>query len=269
MSLVQVVSRAARSDELAEEKLNQELRQTIEQFRVNLREKQSRYSPFILPAELIISRIQKRIHSRTTAIGLLHIDSTRAQMRIRQIDSMISSLDQLREKTDQIDINFVRTRQDDYQERYDTLDRTFKYEKSAQYPIFRQSQQWRKAFAEEEKQKRICEKKCYLLENHLEALNEEIRVLEEEKALVDEDNQLLTEQMTDVESVPSITDYAHIIEQQKSLQHGIDIWTKRVKIAEVSVEGIWSSRKEGSGFISQMRWSCTIRRLGILNLIFY
>lgn len=203
---------------------------------MNLGETQSRYTRFILPAELIINRIQKRIHSRNTAIGLLNIDRTRTQMRIRQIDQMINSLDRLREKTEQIDINFARTRKIDYLDRYETLDQTYKHEKSSQYPIFRQSQQWRVAFVDEDKRKRICEKKCHLLENHLEALNEEIRVLQKENAQIDKENQLLTEQMTDVQSVPSITEYAQIIEEQKSLQHGIDIWTKRVKIAEVSAE---------------------------------
>ena len=153
-------------------------------------------------------------------------------MRIRQIDQLISSLDRLREKTEQIDINFARTRKVDYLDRYETLDRTYKHEKSSQYPILRQSQQWRVAFVDEDKQKRICEKKCHLLENHLEALNEEIRVVQKENALIDKENRLLNEQMTDVQSVPSITEYAQIIEEQKTLQHGIDIWTKRVKIAE-------------------------------------
>jgi chromosome segregation ATPase len=215
--------------------LNDDLEKNIPKFRINIGDKQLNNPRFITPAELVISRINERIHFQINTIGLLHINNARMQLRIRTINATITAVDDLREKTDEIDINFVRTRKIDYSDTYEKLDRKYKIEKSSQYPTLRRLDQWKKMLSDREKEKIDLEEKYELLENRLDKINNEIDSIQHENKSIANENNFLRNQSVVVKEVPTIMDYAHVIEETKKLQHRIDIWTKRVNIAEVSL----------------------------------
>ena len=185
------------------------------------------------PAEVVISRIKKRIHSRIALIGLLHINNTQTQQRIRTIDATIDALDKLHEKTDEVDINFVRMKKIDYLDAYEKLERKNIIEKSSQYPILHHLHKLKRRLSEQEQSIIDDEYKYKLLENRLEYITNKIDSINYENDLILNENYVLKRQIADTKKVPAITDYAYIIQQTKQLQHEIIIWTKRVKIIEV------------------------------------
>jgi hypothetical protein len=187
-----------------------------------------------MPAEVVISRINKRIHSRIALIGLLHINTTHTQQRIRTIDATMDALDKLHEKMDEVDINFVRMRKIDYLDTYEKLERKNILEKSSQYPILHRLHKLKKRLSEQEQLIIDDEYKYELLENRLEKMTNEIDSINYENDLILNENNLLKRQIADIKKVPTITDYAYIIQQTNQLQHEIIIWTKRVKIIEVN-----------------------------------
>jgi hypothetical protein len=186
-----------------------------------------------VPAELVISRINKRIYSRISEIGLLRVNTRRLHTRIREINVNIRSLDDLNVQLEEVDIVSVRTRKIDNSEIYEQTDRKYRIEKSSQYPLFRRLQEYKKLLNEQERNINDMKKKCELIQNHFERTIIEINCIEQEYQLLLKENHFLKNRIADVIKVPTITDYAYIMEQTKVLQHGIDIWTKRVNIAEV------------------------------------
>jgi hypothetical protein len=68
----------------------------------------------------------------------------------------------------------------------------------------------------------------------LEKLNYEINSIKDENNLILNENICFKKRIDNIKKVPTITDYAHIIEQTKKLKHDIQIWTKRVNIAQVN-----------------------------------
>jgi len=134
----------------------------------------------------------------------------------------------------EIDINFVRTRKIDNMDTYEKLDRKYKLEKFSQYPLYNHLQKWKKILLEQEQEKLDYEYKYELLKNYLEKLNYEINSIKDENNLILNENICFKKRIDNIKKVPTITDYAHIIEQTKKLKHDIQIWTKRVNIAQVN-----------------------------------
>jgi hypothetical protein len=116
---------------------------------------------------------------------------------------------------DEIDINFVRTRKIDYLDTYKKLDRKYKLEKSSQYPVFNRLQKWKIFLSEQEEEK--------------------IDSIQNENNYILNENIFFKNRIINIKQVPTITNYAHIIEQNKKLQHEIYIWTKRMNIAQVNI----------------------------------
>jgi hypothetical protein len=175
------------------------------------------------------------MHARLALIGLLHTETARAQLRIRTIDAKEQIADDLHAKVAEIDINFVRTRKIDYSDTYEKLNRRYKIEKSSQYPILDRLQELNKILSEQEQKKIDYEYKYELLEHRLEKIHNEIDSIKYENELIFNENNFLRNRMANIKTAPTITNYAHIIEQTKKLQHEIDIWTRRVHCAEVSL----------------------------------
>jgi predicted ribosome quality control (RQC) complex YloA/Tae2 family protein len=150
------------------------------------------------------------------------------------LDTIIHSLDDQRDKMDEIDLNFVRTRKIDYLDTYEKLDRKYKLEKSSQYPLLNRLQKYKQILFEQEQEKCDYEYRYEFLENYCEKLQQEIQSIQSETKFIFNENLRIKTRITGVKNVPTITDYAHIIDQTKKLQHEIHIWTQRVAIAQVS-----------------------------------
>ena len=107
----------------------------------------------------------------------MRINKARTQLRIRALDLMMHNLVHSEERTQEIDVKFVRTRKIDYLDTFMKLDRQYKIEKSSQYPIHRQLQELQNKVVEQEEETISCENKCRLLGNHLVKINEEIECI--------------------------------------------------------------------------------------------
>lgn len=220
---------ASESEEISQENLLLDFKKNIDKFKEeNLTHLRRR-----IPAELLINRINKRIYSRINLISLLNINTIYIQNHLRTINSTIHNLDDLRDQMDKIDINFVRTRHIDYIDTYETLDRKYKYEKTFQYPLFNRLQKWKKILSEHEQEKLDYEYKHQFLSNYMIKLNYEINSIKEENNIISNENIFLKKRLINIKNVPTITNYAHVMERTKKLQHEISIWSQRVYIAEV------------------------------------
>ena len=219
---------------MAEEQLIHELRQAIYKLRADAYGEKHQRSSLKIPGELFIKVIHQRINFRTSRIALIRSDNTRILSRIQRIKGAVDELDLLRENATKNDVHFLHTRKIDYAETYNTLDRKYRLQKSSQYPLACVLQQSKYLLVEQDRLRHETEKKCQAVENHLRKLNDEIECIAQENDSIANENRFLRERMADVKRVPTITDYAYIIEQTKDLQHGIDLWTRRVRIAEVS-----------------------------------
>ncbi|CAF4448836.1 unnamed protein product, partial [Rotaria sp. Silwood2] len=184
--------------------------------------------------DILINRINKQIRAQERFIDFLNMETASAQVRIRMVDAYMQDLDNLHEKMDEIDINFVRTKQTNYLDSYKMLERQFTMNKSSQYPLIRYLQEWKKKLSKQEQLIINDQHKYELIEIYLEQLNHEISSIKYENELILNENNFLKKQIADIKKVPTITEYAYTIQQTKKLKHEIDIWTERVNIAEVS-----------------------------------
>ncbi|CAF2080710.1 unnamed protein product [Rotaria magnacalcarata] len=167
-------------------------------------------------------------------IDYLNMDIHRTQARIRAVDALLRNFDDLHEKTDEVDINFVRTKKIDYLDTFKRLEKQYTMDRSSQYPLLRELQEWKKRLSEQEKLKIHDDYKCELLENYLETMSNEFDSFQNEIELILNENYSLKNRIAEVKKVPTITEYAHSIQRTKRLQDDIDIWTQRVSMAEVS-----------------------------------
>ncbi|CAF0736719.1 unnamed protein product [Rotaria sordida] len=229
-----VLLRTAESDEITEEKLNNDVKKHINKFQYDFSKDKLNNKRLIVPADILISRINKQIEKHKRLIDSLHIDTECAQVRIRTIEKTMQDLDNLHEKMDEIDINFARTKRIDYRDTYTKLEKQYTMNKSSQYPLIHNLQEWKAKLSEQEQLKIDYQYKCDLFENYLELLNNEISCIKYENELILNENNFLKDRIADIKKVPTITEYAYTIEQTKKLKHEIDIWTQRVNIAEVS-----------------------------------
>ncbi|CAF0877260.1 unnamed protein product [Rotaria sordida] len=229
-----VLLRTAESDEITEEKLNNDVKKHINKFQYDFSKDKLNNKRLIVPADILISRINKQIEKHKRLIDSLHIDTECAQVRIRTIEKTMQDLDNLHEKMDEIDINFVRTKYIDYRDTYKKLEKQYTMNKSSQYPLIHNLEEWKAKLSEQEQLKIDYQYKCDLFENYLELLNNEISCIKYENESILNENNFLKDRIADIKKVPTITEYAYTIEQTKKLKHEIDIWTQRVNIAEVS-----------------------------------
>ncbi|CAF1234388.1 unnamed protein product [Adineta steineri] len=229
-----VLLRTAESDETAHKTFYDDLRKNINKFRQKISGEKMNKSRVRIPAELLINHFNKRLHSRMSLIGNLHTNTARTQLRIRIVDAAIYALDHSHEKMREIDINFVRTRKVDYLNTYEKLDRQYKIEKSAQYPVLNQLQEMKTELFQQEKEKFDMENKYKLLENRLEKLTNEINSIEHENEIIFNENNIFKNRLADIKQAPSIINYAYSIEQSKQLQYEIGSWIRKVNIAQVS-----------------------------------
>jgi hypothetical protein len=220
----------AESDENAQETLNRQLEQTIDKYRVDTNDDEYDKSHLPFPAERAIYYINKQIKSRISLCGLVRFNTLHLRMKIQEVKGKIRTYDDF---SDEIDVSLVSARKLDHADTYKTLDRKYKIVKSSQYPLFRRLQEWKKVLHEQEININDMKRKCELLQNHFERTIIEIDYVKDECEFILKENTILKNRIDDIKQVPTITDYAHIIEQTKILQHGIDIWAKRVNIAEV------------------------------------
>lgn len=211
-----------------------DFRKNIEQLHRDIRSEKQFHSNYLLPTELFIHRLNKQLRNRIGSIGLLRIDTTRTRYRIGMIETAMQILDDLRDQLDEIDLNFVRTKKIDYLDIYDSLDIKCKLETSSQYPFIRHLHQCKDMFSKEEQAIRQDKHRYHLLQNSAIKLQEEIDALEKENIRMEKENLLIENRIADVQKVPTITDYAHVMNETKKLQRDIHIWTERVNIAEVN-----------------------------------
>jgi len=134
---------------------------------------------------------------------------------------------------DEIDIVVLNTKTDDNIKLYEKLVRTYQIEKSFQYPLFYRLQKWKKFLNEQEINIYDMKIKSEFLQNYLERTIIEVDCIKQEYQFILKENQILKDRIDCIIKIPTITDYAQVIKQTKVLQHQIDIWTKRVNIAEV------------------------------------
>ncbi|CAF1940857.1 unnamed protein product [Rotaria magnacalcarata] len=229
-----VTLRTTESDIIAEQSLQLDLGKYINQFKYNTNERKSNGARFIVPVETLIGRITKRMEQHKRLIDYLNMDIHRTQARIRAVDALLRNFDDLHEKTDEVDINFVRTKKIDYLDTFKRLEKQYTMDRSSQYPLLRELQEWKKRLSEQEKLKIHDDYKCELLENYLETMSNEFDSFQNEIELILNENYSLKNRIAEVKKVPTITEYAHSIQRTKRLQDDIDIWTQRVSMAEVS-----------------------------------
>ncbi|UJR21772.1 hypothetical protein I4U23_024847 [Adineta vaga] len=228
----EVLFQSIESDEIAQDTLNRELSRRVDRYRADIGEEEFNNPYMHVPGELVVSRVNKRIHSRISLIGLIRVNTACLHIRIDEINDKIRLLDDFNDKMDEIDITSMRTRKIDNSDIYERVDRKFRKEKSFQYPLFRQLQEYKKILNEQETNIHDMEKKCELLRNYLERIMFEIKDIQREYEIIWKESNFLKNRMADVRQVPSITNYAHIMKQTIVLQHEIDIWTQRVTTAE-------------------------------------
>ncbi len=100
--------------------------------------------------------------------------------------------------------------------------------------MFGRLQKYKRILSEREQEKLDDEYPYKLLQNYCEKLQQEIQSIQLENKSISKENLRMKNRISDVKNVPTITNYAQIIDRTKQLQHEIDIWTQRVNIAQVS-----------------------------------
>lgn len=224
----------ASSDVISQAGLIHEVERYIERYRLSIGDEEF-FGPHLkVPAELVVSRIKKRINSRGTVIGLVRANSLRLHRRLEDVNRKIQTLNELHEKMDDVDVTLNTTRQEDFQENYDELDRIYQTEKRKQYPSFLRVQQLKSILENEEYLWNEAKKKTVMLKNIFEENQREIEQFQHENDRLSDENYRLTTRLTQVWKVPSITEYAYIIKQVRFLEEQIAIWTQRVAMIEVN-----------------------------------
>lgn len=184
---------------------------------------------------MFIHRISKQLRTRIGSIGLLRIDTMRMRFRIGMIEHNMQILDDMRDQLDEIDLNFVRTRKIDYLDTYENLDHKYKLETASQYPVLRQLHENKTILSVQEREIRNDKHRYQLLQNAAIKLQQEIEAIHVDNQRMEKENLLIKNRIADVEKVPTITDYAHIMHQTRKLQNEIAIWSQRVNIAQVKL----------------------------------
>ena len=233
---MQVLLRNREDDEATQAKLNRELELRVERYRLYIGDERFNDPHLKVPAELVISRIEKRIQSRISIIALVRQNTARTHLRIEQVDERIRAENDQQNNMDAIDMDLSRALQQDNARTSARLDRTYKLEKSAYHPLCHGLLEFRRQLNDEERRLDDIRVKYELLQQLLRETSREMVSLQRENDLLTKENELLKNRMDDIREIPTITEYAYVIKQTKSLEHDIDVWTQRICVAEVSSE---------------------------------
>ena len=196
-----------------------------EKFNINIKQNLSRVRHSIDDKRLLNDRIRQ--------MNTVKLNNMWMQSRIRLIDLTIVNLDNLRETMDEIDSNFVRMRKSNYLEMYKNLEETYSREKSSQYSLNENLRKLKRILHEQEEEINRKEENNQFLTQSIEKLDLQIQQIEKENQLIEKENHILRNRIQTTRQVPTVTDYAHVLDRTRKLQHEISIWSKRVTIAEV------------------------------------
>jgi hypothetical protein len=142
-------------------------------------------------------------------------------------------LDELNHKMDKVDIDLMKARIIDNINLYEKLGRIFQTEKLVEYSLVHRLQKWKQILNDQEINLNSIKQKSDFSQKHLKRIILEIDHLTQDYKIIFNENLALKDRRNGIIKLPTIIDYAQIIQQTKILQHEIYIWTKRVNIAEV------------------------------------
>ena len=214
--------------------MNRELELRVERYRLYIGDERFNDPQMKVPAELVISRIEKRIQSRISIIALVRQNTARTHLRIEQVDERIRAVNDEQNNMNEIDIDSSRMWQRHNAATAAALNRTFKMEKSAHHPLCHRLLDCRRQLNDEERRRDDISVKYELMQQLLRETSREMASVQHENELLSKENDHLKNRMEDIREIPTITMYAYVIQRTKSLEHEIDVWTQRTRVAEVS-----------------------------------
>ncbi len=153
--------------------------------------------------------------------------------RIEEMNTRMQFLDELNHKMDKVDIDLMKARIIDNINLYEKLGRIFQTEKLVEYSLVHRLQKWKQILNDQEINLNSIKQKSDFSQKHLKRIILEIDHLTQDYKIIFNENLALKDRRNGIIKLPTIIDYAQIIQQTKILQHEIYIWTKRVNIAEV------------------------------------
>ncbi len=149
------------------------------------------------------------------------------------MNTRMQFLDELNHKMDKVDIDLMKARIIDNINLYEKLGRIFQTEKLVEYSLVHRLQKWKQILNDQEINLNSIKQKSDFSQKHLKRIILEIDHLTQDYKIIFNENLALKDRRNGIIKLPTIIDYAQIIQQTKILQHEIYIWTKRVNIAEV------------------------------------
>lgn len=204
----------------------------MQNFRISVGEKRFHSQSLEVPGELFVTRINRRIQSRINEIGVFRLNIRQLHARIEQVNEKIKYYDELT-KISEVDLAFFLKEKGHNSEAFIELKHTCNMEKSFRSKAYNRLEELRKQLYQQKQHLHDAEKKAVGLQHYFERTMAQIDAAIHDTELILDENYRLKNSIEDVIKVPTITDYAYVIQQRKNLQHEIDIWTKRIHIAEV------------------------------------
>ncbi|CAF2756570.1 unnamed protein product [Rotaria sp. Silwood2] len=229
---VAMLYRNVKSDDDAQQSLNESVQRRIDKYRVTIGEEKFNSQYLSVPGELFVNRIRTFIDYRTSFIGALRVNTELLNSQIERVDIRIRQLDDFIATTNQVEIDWEIQMKNNRSQEFKAIEKTYIMEKSSYHKLLNHLEEFKKTLDEQLMKIPDIEKQSKILQNHLEQEIIDIdRITQENNKILKEKN-ILKDRINNTKKVPTINNYAHIIEQRKILQHDIDIWTQRVNIAE-------------------------------------
>lgn len=223
------------SDELNQDRLNRDVENYVERYRIDVGDEMFLSPNLRVPAELVIKRINKRITSRTTVITHLRANNNHIQNRINEMNKEIEDRSNYESEKGPIHRMLMTTKNIDFVTTSKKLSDEYEAATIAQFPLYRQQDSLKQCLVENLKDFEEKNRKIEIAKRIIAETTREIDRIKEDNELIERENQLMKENMEGVIKAPTITDYAYIIKRDKALQSEIDVWTKRVAMAEVRI----------------------------------
>lgn len=221
------------SDIRSEQQLNEEMKKTIAQIQSRVLLAKRTQSQGKDPTESIVSLLRKQIIDRTMTLGLFNTENTNLHNGIHRVDALTENLQRFRERMDEIDINYARTKRVDALDRYKIFQQDFQRTKACQYPLFRQLEKFKILLDQNEKEKNQFERKIRFNETERKRLDTAIKSIENQIDLIEKETRMLIERFQSVHRVPSIIDYCQLVHQDKKLNAEILRWDRRIRVAQL------------------------------------
>ena len=134
----------------------------------------------------------------------------------------------------EVDFDLIRKKNIVDVKEYRTIDKIYKREKLSHYSMIHYLEELENELDREETNINIMKKKSELVKTLLDQTMIEIEYVKNEHNILLKENNNLKTNIADVQ-VPTVIDYAYTIRRRKVIQREIDIWTKKVNTAEVSL----------------------------------